>query len=332
MSYRLKPGESVPEGIKRIIVEETDDAVRRLTKDPRSQRDEAIHEARKSIKKIRGALRLVQPELGRIYRKENARLGDIGRKLSELRDAGAIIETFDGVLEKFKDNLQHNGMAGIRKGLEGSKLEIEKTLDGDKLAKDAARTLGAISRRSEKLPLKADGFSAIARGLESRYRRGRAAMTVVTKDPRPENYHEWRKRVKDHWYHVRLLESLWTNVMQAHEASLKDLETWLGEDHNLVVLRTKLEDEPDKYGGAQEVQLFLTLAGQYQKDLREKSHSLGERVYEEKPKRFTKNMSALWDAWQSQPDSMKEEQKEERQAAKKKPQPAAVKAKKKAVA
>jgi CHAD domain-containing protein len=142
-------------------------------------------------------------------------------------------------------------------------------------------------------------------------------MAAAQKDPRPENYHEWRKRVKDHWYHVRLLENVWTEVMQAHEASLKNLETWLGDDHNLVVLREKLESKPEDYGDQKDIELFLTLAGEYQKELREKAMSLGQRVYEEKPRQFTRNIAKLWNAWQRQPDSMNDEQKKERQAAKK---------------
>ncbi len=318
-----------------MIGEEIDDAVKQLTNHRTKNPDEAVHEARKSIKKIRGALRLVEPELGRVYRKENGRLRDIGRKLSELRDAKAIIETFDGVLDRYKDNLQANGLASIRKGLESSKRDVEKMLDSGKVATDAAAILRATRRRAEKLPLKTDGFRTIAGGLEFRYRKGRRAMAAAQADPCPENYHEWRKRVKDHWYHVRLLESLWTEVMQAHEASLKNLETWLGDDHNLVVLRGKLQSEPEKYGEAQDIQLFFTLADQHQKELREKSTSLGQRVYEEKPKRFTKNIAKLWDAWQKQPDSMKQEQKAQRDsqpsATRKRPQ-AAVKGKKIAIA
>ncbi len=63
----------------------------------------------------------------------------------------------------------------------------------------------------------------------------------------------------------------------------------------------------------------LTLAGEHQKELRENSMSLGQRVYEEKPRQFTQNMSKLWDAWQQQPDSMKEIQKEQRKAPQKQP-------------
>ena len=144
-------------------------------------------------------------------------------------------------------------------------------------------------------------------------------MAIAQKDGTAENFHEWRKRVKDHWYHVRLLESLWTEVMQAHEHSLHDLETWLGDDHNLVLLRAKLEEEPQSYGDEKAVRLFLALVKQEQKELREKSMSLGERIYERKPRRFVQDIQKLWDAWQQEPDSMKEEEKEQQQAAKKQP-------------
>jgi len=123
----------------------------------------------------------------------------------------------------------------------------------------------------------------------------------VRKNPRPENYHEWRKRVKDHWYHVRLLESLWSDVMRAHEKSLKDLESWLGEDHNLVVLREKIVAEPNLYGAQEETDLVLDLIDKYQKELRDNSLLLGERIYEERPRQFMRRMKHLWRAWQAQP-------------------------------
>ncbi len=318
MAYRLKAGESIPEGIRRVVLEEIDSAAGQLGRKS-GNRGEAIHEARKSIKKIRGALRLVQPELGRIYKRENTRLRDLGHKLSEIRDAEAIIEVFDDLVAKYNDELQRNGLASIRVGLRKSKSEIEQAVNLDETALRGISTLRAARKRVPSWPLKADGFTAIEGGLRNRYRRGRQAMATAKKDPTPENFHEWRKRVKDHWYHVRLLESLWTEVMQAHEESLKKLETWLGDDHNLTVLCGKLRDNPDNYGSAEEVRLSLALAAQYQKELREKAQSLGQRIYEEKPRQFARNMSKLWDAWHSQPDSMKEDQKGVRRAARKSP-------------
>lgn len=319
MAYRLKRGESIPEGIRRIVHEETASALSELTHSAGKRRDEGIHEARKSIKKIRGLLRLMRPELGRVYRTENTRLGDVGRKLSEIRDATAIIEVFDGLIAKHQNGLQKNTLTPIRKGLEAGKREVEQQPGMGDAVKRATAALRSVQKRVAAWPLRQDGFRALAPGLEERYRRGRKAMAVAQKDGSAENYHEWRKRVKDHWYHVRLLESLWTEVMQAHEHSLHDLETWLGDDHNLVVLRAKLEEEPQKYGDDKAVRLFLALVKQEQKELREKSISLGERVYERKPRRFVQDIQKVWDAWQQQPDSMKEEEKEHRQTAKKQP-------------
>jgi CHAD domain-containing protein len=65
--------------------------------------------------------------------------------------------------------------------------------------------------------------------LEETFRGGERALKRAKKRPRPESYHDWRKHVKDHRYHIRLLEGLWTDVMQAYEKSLKDLETELGD-------------------------------------------------------------------------------------------------------
>src|SRR6185437_17141784 len=97
MAYRLKKGESVPDGIKRITAGEIDSAIERLEHCGRKNRDEAIHEARKSVKKIRGALRLLRPELGDTYRDENGRFRELGHRLSGIRDAQATLEMFDAL-------------------------------------------------------------------------------------------------------------------------------------------------------------------------------------------------------------------------------------------
>lgn len=304
MAYRLKKSESVPEGIRRIVLEEIDSALEQLGKT--EDRDEAIHEARKSLKKVRGVMRLVQPELGRVYQRENTVLGGIARKLSELRDASAVIEVFDGLIGKYKDSLRKDALASIREGLEKSKRDTEQAIDASKTVQQAVAALRSARKRVKDWPVESDGFSALGPGLRERYRRGRKAMAAARKDQTPERYHEWRKRVKDHWYHIRILESAWTDVLKAREASLKDLETSLGDDHNLVVLCDKIQANPELYGEPSDLQLFQALSAQYRKELRENALSLGERLYEEKSRLFTQNMSKLWDAWQAEAKGLKQ--------------------------
>jgi len=295
VSYHLRPGERVPAGIKRVVREEIESAVRQLSGQGVADLDEAIHEARKSIKKIRGALRLVRPELGEIYRVENARFRDVGLKLSEFRDAGALIETFDAMREKYRGELSPGRLASIRRGLMARKEEAEKQGGIQKVLAGMAAVLRRRALRVRTWPLAADGFEAIAPGLETTFDRGRKAMARARKYPLPENYHEWRKRVKAHWYHVRLLEDFWNARMQAYEKILKDLETALGEDHNLVVLQERVVAEPGFYGKEPEIRLLIGLIGKYHQELRENAFALGERIYREKPGHFVRRIRRLWD-------------------------------------
>ena len=300
MPYHLRPGERVPAGVKRIAREEIESAVRHLSGKGEADRDEAIHEARKNVKKVRGVLRLMRPELGEIYGRENPFFRDVGLRLSQFRDGGAMIEAFDGLREKYRGELGRSRLASIRRGLMARKEQAEKQGSIEEVLHGTAAVLRERAKRVAQWPLAADGFEAIAPGLEATFRRGQKALARARKHPLPENYHEWRKRAKDHWYQVRLLEGVWDGTMPAYERRLKDLETWLGEDHNLVVLQEKAMAEPGFYGRQPEIALFVKLIGKYHKELRGNALALGERIYDEKPRQFTRRMRRMWDAGQAQ--------------------------------
>src|SRR5215470_15650400 len=96
--------ESMEEGIKRIVNEEISEAIKEID-NPRLKKTETIHEVRKHCKKIRSVLRLVRPQFEDTYQFENAWFRDTAKGLAELRDAEAIIETYDGLLNKFSDQI-----------------------------------------------------------------------------------------------------------------------------------------------------------------------------------------------------------------------------------
>jgi CHAD domain-containing protein len=308
MASHLKAGESVPDEIRRIACEELDSAATQLSGSGEKNRDEAVHEARKSVKKIRAVLRLVRPELGEVYSVENVRLRDLGRKLSDFRDAGALLETFGNLQEKYRTELGTLTLGPVRRQLVREKKEHAANI-GQTLSKTAVALRRAV-RRVNSWPLSKDGFDAIGPGFERTFRQGRKGLARAKKNPTDENYHEWRKVVKYHWYHMRLLERLWTDVLRDCEKSLKDLETWLGDDHNLVVLRGRIQANPASYGAAKTTDLALGLIGKYQEELRANSLSLGKRIYAEKPEHFRHHMRGVWDAWKSQPKSLTKHQKQ----------------------
>ncbi len=305
MAYRLERDESVIRGLKRVVRDEMKSAGTNLSGGGNIGRDEAIHGARKSIKKVRAILRLVSAELGGAHDRENVRLRDVARRLSEFRDAFVIVETFDALKKKYRDEAGDR-LQSVRAALTRRRNETAKAADIATVLEEASVALRKAAKRVKTWPLQKDGYAAIGPGLEATYRAGRSALARVRKDPRPENFHELRKRVKDHWYHLRLLEDLWTRMMSATEKSLKDLETWLGNDHNLAVLRTRIVAEPVFYGKQKDVDLTLELIDRYQKELRAQSLSLAERIFAEKPGEFSRRMKHLWDTWRHEPKPQEE--------------------------
>jgi hypothetical protein len=69
------------------------------------------------LKKSRSALRLFQKTLGKEYEQGNAVLRDAGRKLSPVRDSQLLIEIFDELNAKYRDDLGDRSLVSIRDGL-----------------------------------------------------------------------------------------------------------------------------------------------------------------------------------------------------------------------
>jgi len=102
MAFRLKPDESVAKGIRRLARNQIDKALDGLTGLSEAEPEEVVHDARKRFKRVRALLRLARCGLGRsLYDREDNRFRDAGRPLSEVRDAGVLVETFDQLIERF---------------------------------------------------------------------------------------------------------------------------------------------------------------------------------------------------------------------------------------
>ena len=104
MGFSFERNETTAEGVRRIALEQLDDA-RREIRDPAMARHEVVHQVRKRCKKLRGLLRLVRPCLGDTYQQENAWFRDSARALSDIRDAQALIESCDALLEHYSQTL-----------------------------------------------------------------------------------------------------------------------------------------------------------------------------------------------------------------------------------
>jgi len=299
MAFRILIDESVEEAVKRIAREQIDNAIDEINNEA-LERHEVVHQVRKRCKKIRGLVRLVRPQFEGTYSRENAWYRDSARRLSDVRDAQSIIATFDKLLEHFQDPIDRVAFSPIRQQLTDRQQQVaederdlRERLDAFIERMHEGRERVAAWRLSDK------GFNAIQGGLTETYARGYTAKTKAYQKLSAKTFHEWRKQAKYHWYHMRLLRPAWPGPMQARCEAASLLSDYLGDDHDLSILRETLVKHPADFGGEETIQAVLGLITQRQVELRARAKRLGARLYAETPKRFAKRLHGYWNAWRS---------------------------------
>jgi len=284
MAYRLKRSEPVGEGVRRIATEQLDRALRAL--DEEDDVHDTVHDVRKRVKKLRGLLRLVRPVCD-AYDTENERLRDAARTLSRVRDATARIETVDALQERFAAPLDADAFAELRSRLVRRRDEIDVDEVRDTL-RDVRDVLAGVRSRVSGWTVDERGFDAVEGGLRKTYGRALEAMERAYLTDTSEAFHEWRKRVKYHWYHLRLLEEAWPAVVQPWADEAHRLADELGSAHDLVVLAASLDDPGPTTEAA------LAVARRWRKGLEQDARPLGERLLAESPKVLAGRLRTWW--------------------------------------
>ncbi|PQA89187.1 CHAD domain-containing protein [Hyphococcus luteus] len=291
MAYSFKHSDKPFEkGLRRIACSQIDKALEELGT---RERAEAIHQVRKRCKKLRGLIRLVRPGFP-AYAKENAAFRDAARLLSDARDRTAMIEAFDRIAGHFEDKLEADALAPIRRQLEDRRDDLDDDAVGENLTRFRAAMLAA-RKRAEGWTIECAGADAVEGGVEKTYARAVKAMAEAEDKRTGEALHDWRKRVKYHWYHARLLKRAWPPLMEAEADAADALSDILGDHHDIVVFEEKIENGALKADGAAG-DLFRGLLKARREALEAKAFDMGAALCAEKPKALAKRWIAYWRA------------------------------------
>lgn len=295
MSYTFKRKEAIQTGLQRIALEQVDRALAE-TVDARLDTHEAVHQARKRCKKIRALLRVVRPVFESSYSDENAWYRDAARELAVLRDAQTVLETYLDLTQRFQAQLEPQTAATLTAWLTRRRdAAIAPPVDvGCQIEHFRERLLEGRGRIAT-WTLRKDGFDAVAAGLIKTYARGRRAMEAAYEDPSSERFHDWRKRVKYHWYHMRLLSTLHPPMLRAQRDQADRIGESLGAEHDLSVLRNVLAAAGADLD-ARTVQTVSALIDRRRGDLQRQARVPGALLFCEKPKQLRKRLRCYWDA------------------------------------
>jgi CHAD domain-containing protein len=294
--YRLRVDEYLPDGIRRIARGQLDNAHDELSGASRRQFSQAVHETRKGLKRLRACVRLVRDGIGeRTYERENTAFRMAGRRLAAGRDAQVLLETLDGLNERFADELPQRATAGLRAQIEEQRKHAVTSARNDEAG--TAAVLGALEEGRARTPswtFERDGFDALSPGLRRIYRRGRKRMRVACKDPSPENLHEWRKRVKDLWHASQIVREARPKRLKRVSRRAHKLADLLGDGNDLSMLRDYVQAHPQCFEDKASKQALLAVIDRRANKLRDKALKRGRELYKRPPKRFVQAIERGW--------------------------------------
>jgi CHAD domain-containing protein len=295
MAFEFKKKESVRKTVKRIGRKGIEKALCSLG---HCDRLEAVHEVRKDIKQLRALLRLVRRGMPRSEcRRYSDTLREAAGHLAAARDAHVKLNALRNLIDHFQRELAPRSFQRIKAILSADCHKQHGELSRKRAPRRVARLLKKLSGWFSSLKLKDSGWSALEPGIKRSYRDGRCGYQVTRETGIPENFHEWRKRVKDLYYQVGLLCPIWPEQMSAAEAELKHLGECLGDDHDLFLLTKPDTLKLFRKRDEKETEALKALADQRQRELRNEALALGARFYKEKPSVFCKRLRQYWKRW-----------------------------------
>ena len=298
MGFLLQYGEPVAVAIRRIADEELGGVAQTLTDLTPQSLDGGIHSARKAFKRLRGLVRLVRRGLGEpAYQCENGCYRELARQLAEAREAAAVIEVFDRLMDRFASEVAPGEFDECRKRM----VEPNALANGERAS--VAAMVDAVEQARVRVAgwaFSADGWEVLAPGLGRIYRVGLRDFALAQSEPTTQRLHEWRKYVKYHWFHVRLLKDIWPAAMDARRQALDQLGELLGQEHDLSELRRRvLAGEPPLVDGT-----AARLCGLIERQRAEcvaAAFLAGRRLYAEEPSHLVSRLAAYYATWEAAP-------------------------------
>lgn len=278
MSYSLEDGEPAGAGLARVIAEQ----VGKLTAEcEKAAEDPAafVHKARVRCKRIRAALRLLRPAIGRAtYAEENGWWRDAARGLSELRDLTARSEALAAVGPEIEAEIGAVVFRRLRWQFDRER-RIHETTAGqdDPIGAFCADLAGYDLSRIEDADH--EGHKALAQALARTYGKARAAMYAAYEGDAPDLFHEWRKQTKYHALQLRLVRRIYPGLQPSIQAA-RDLAELLGAVQDIEVLVSGLSHGRDGH--------IITALEVRRRAMLEGARVAGEALFPLKPKAWSK--------------------------------------------
>ena len=280
MGYHIEKGESLATAFGRIAAEEIDLA---MAQSRRLHRGEAVHNARKALKRLRALLRSLRVAFPKkLFRAENRHIAATCRRISPLRDVHVQLRT----LGKLKAAASPAG-DHIRRQLLRQQSSFIRRIPA---LRKTVRALLEVSRQSlASWPLRKATAEDLASGLKRIYKQGREAFKTARKSPTPGHLHAWRKKTKSLGYGLEMIKNLGSGELSKMIRCSDILTVALGDDQDLFMVLRALDKE-HRSNPASDFDRLANRISLKRAKRQKRAFKLGEKVYGEKSGGFEKRL------------------------------------------
>ena len=296
MGYAFRCDRPLEREVRRIADHQLALAITRIPAWWEGPGDCAVHDARRHVKKVRALAKLVRPRQ-RGSRAINRRLREVSRLLGPIVDHEATVTMLGRLAARYPGDVSPRAVRTLQRSLARRGADIARQCEANGTLHDSIGMLLALQPKVQSWRLPRHGVRAIAPGLARGLRRLRRATTAAESRPSARRYHVWRERVKDHWFHVRLIESRCGDHFVAYEHSLERLDGVLGEYHNCVLLQQLIVGDSHLRRG--DAAGLLRVIRRYQRELRAQARQLVDSLSTQSVEEFMAEVRDCWRARRS---------------------------------
>lgn len=297
MSYAFRPGRAFTGDFKRVGAEQFEQAIDVLRLCPDGVH-EAIHDARKCFKRVRALYRLIAADAPLFQKQENARIRDMARSLSTVRDAAALVENARYLHQGARSDDEEKALDQVCSRLieRRDRIAASETDIGDRIAativncEQAMAALGHVS--FDDRPSKT--ATRLAKGWRRTLKRAGSARDACQASTEAAAFHELRKRAQDYRMHLALMRQAWPSAMQAKRLDANALVDTLGHLNDLDVMTSVVNEDPGLAGNSQDQAHLISAVIARQDSLRQEALKRAADVFLDAPEDESRTIHLLW--------------------------------------
>jgi CHAD domain-containing protein len=273
----LRRRESFGKGLRKLAELQLDAAMLELKGNNVSP--DAVHNARTYIKKVRAIIQLASPSMPRPLRETLlTHLREASARTGPLRDSEVRVRTFDLLLEQ--GGFPPEEFTSLRNGL--ADVAKQRRINDVRQIPRVIRSLASVRDFLPECPLDSLGSKDLRRRIRRTYRRGRSTLELCATTRTPDDFHLWRKLVKQLWYQLRITAPYWEGNCVELIAETGRIGELAGTERDYTMLGASLSEGPKSKGSA----LLQECISRILPKLRKEAMDAGEHFYEPRPKTF----------------------------------------------